>query len=77
MQSCPTRSMAKADLSSLPAGEANVLRMIAARLLAAVGEPYRYAETTVQMECAGQVFTAKGKTVLAEGWESGGAGCPW
>ena len=66
----PTRSMANADLSSLPAGEAHVLRLIAARLLAAVGEPYRYAETTVQMECAGQVFTAKGKTVLAEGWKA-------
>ena len=66
----PTRSMAKADLSSLPAGEVSVLRLIAARLLAAVGEPYRYAETTVQMECAGQVFTAKGKTVLAEGWKA-------
>ena len=66
----PTRSMAKADLSSLPAGEANVLRLIAARLLAAVGEPYRYAETTVQMECVGQVFTAKGKTVLVEGWKA-------
>ena len=65
-----TRSMANADLSSLPAGEAHVLRLIAARLLAAVGEPYRYAETTVQMECAGQVFTAKGKTVLAEGWKA-------
>ena len=66
----PTRSMAKADLSSLPAGESHVLRLIAARLLAAVGEPYRYAETTVQMECAGTVFTAKGKTVLAEGWKA-------
>ena len=66
----PTRSMANADLSSLPAGEAHVLRLISARLLAAVGEPYRYAETTVQMECAGQVFTAKGKTVLAEGWKA-------
>ena len=66
----PTRSMANADLSSLPAGEAHVLRLIAARLLAAVGEPYRYAETRVQMECAGQVFTAKGKTVLAEGWKA-------
>ena len=66
----PTRSMAKADLSSLPAGEGHVLRLIAARLLAAVGELYRYAETTVQMECAGQVFTAKGKTVLAEGWKA-------
>ena len=66
----PTRSMANADLSSLPVGEAHVLRLIAARLLAAVGEPYRYAETRVQMECAGQVFTAKGKTVLAEGWKA-------
>ena len=66
----PTRSMANADLSSLPTGEAHVLRLIAARLLAAVGEPYRYAETTVQMECAGTVFTAKGKTVLAEGWKA-------
>ena len=66
----PTRSMANDDLSSLPAGEGHVLRLIAARLLAAVGEPYRYAETTVQMECAGQVFTAKGKTVLDEGWKA-------
>ena len=66
----PTRSMAKADLSSLPAGEASILRLIAARLLAAVGEPYRYEETTVQMECAGKVFTAKGKTVLADGWKA-------
>ena len=66
----PTRSMAKADLSSLPTGEGRVLRLIAARLLAAVGEPYRYAETTVQMECAGKVFTTKGKTVLAEGWKA-------
>ena len=66
----PTRSMANADLSSLPAGEAHVLRLVTARLLAAVGEPYRYAETTVQMECAGTVFTAKGKTVLAEGWKA-------
>ena len=40
------------------------------RLLAAVGEPYRYAETTVQIECAGQTFTAKGKTVLDEGWKA-------
>ena len=66
----PTRSMAKADLSSLPAGEASILRLIAARLLAAVDEPYRYAETTVQMECAGKVFTTKGKTVLTDGWKA-------
>ncbi|OUP28813.1 type IA DNA topoisomerase [Faecalibacterium sp. An192] len=66
----PTQSVAGADLSSLPAGEASILRLIAARLLAAVGEPYHYAETTVQIECAGQTFTAKGKTVLDEGWKA-------
>ena len=66
----PTQSVAGADLSSLPAGEASILRLIAARLLSAVGEPYRYAETTVQFECAGQTFTAKGKTVLDEGWKA-------
>ena len=66
----PTQSVARVDLSSLPAGEGSILRLIAARLLAAVGEPYRYAETTVQFECAGQTFTAKGKTVLDEGWKA-------
>ena len=62
--------MAGADLSSLPVGEASILHLIAARLLAAVGEPYRYAETTVQIECAGQTFMAKGRTVLDEGWKA-------
>ena len=66
----PTQSVAGADLSSLPAGEASILRLIVARLLAAVGEPYRYAEITVQFECAGQTFTAKGKTVLDKGWKA-------
>ena len=66
----PTQSVAGADLSSLPAGEASILRLIAARLLSAVGEPYRYAEITVQFKCAGQTFTAKGKTVLDEGWKA-------
>src|SRR5699024_10506713 len=66
----PTQSVAGADLSSLPAGEASVLRLVAARLLAAVGEPYRYDETTVQIECAGQTFMAKGRTVLDEGWKA-------
>ena len=66
----PTQSVTGADLSSLPAGEVSILRLIAARLLSAVGEPYRYAETTVQFECAGQTFTAKGKTVLDEGWKA-------
>ena len=66
----PTKSMAKADLAALPAGERNVLRLIAARLLCAVGEPHRYAETTLTTICAGEEFTAKGKVVLSEGWKA-------
>ena len=66
----PTKSMAKADLAALPAGERNILRLIAARLLCAVGEPYCYAETTLTTICAGEEFTAKGKVVLSEGWKA-------
>ena len=66
----PTKSMANADLAALPAGEWNVLRLIAARLLCAVGEPHRYAETTLTTICAGEEFAAKGKEVLEEGWKA-------
>ena len=66
----PTKSMAKADLAALPAGERNVLRLIAARLLCAVGEPHRHAETTLTTICAGEEFTVKGKVVLSEGWKA-------
>ena len=66
----PTKSMANADLAALPAGERNVLRLISARLLCAVGEPHRYAETTLTTICAGEEFTAKGKEVLEEGWKA-------
>ena len=66
----PTKSMGNADLAALPAGERNVLRLIAARLLCAVGEPHRYAETSIIAICAGEEFTAKGKEVLEEGWKA-------
>ena len=66
----PTKSMAKADLAALPAGERNVLRLIAARLLCAVGEPHRYAETTLTAICAEEEFSAKGKVVLSDGWKA-------
>ena len=65
----PTASVAQADFSALPAGELSILRLIAARLLCAVGEPHRYAETTLTTICAGEEFSAKGKVVLDEGWK--------
>ena len=66
----PTKSMAKADLAALPAGERNVLRLISARLLCAVGEPHCYAETTLTTICAEEEFSAKGKVVLSDGWKA-------
>ena len=66
----PTASVSQADFSALPAGELSILRLIAARLLCAVGEPHRYAETTLTTICAGEEFSAKGKVVLDKGWKS-------
>jgi len=65
----PTASVAKANLSVLPAGERRILRLVVARLLCAVGEAHRYAETTMTTLCAGEEFTAKGKVVLSDGWK--------
>ena len=66
----PTAEIVCTDLSALPTGEKNILNMIAVRLLCAVGEPYTYSETAVTLECGGGSFTAKGRTVTAEGWKA-------
>ena len=64
----PTKTAAGYDISSLPSGEQAILTMLAVRLICAVGTPYRYAETIVEAECAGQNFRTKGKTVTDMGW---------
>ena len=66
----PTRSMLQADLDALPKGERNILKLIIARTLMAVSKPFRYLETLLTTECAGEEFTAKGKEVLEEGWKA-------
>ena len=66
----PTRSMLQADLDALPKGEQNILKLIIARTLMAVGKPFRYLETLLTTECAGEEFTAKGKEILDEGWKA-------
>ncbi|MCD7886146.1 MAG: DNA topoisomerase 3, partial [Clostridiales bacterium] len=66
----PTMSAERADLSALPSGEREILRMIATRLLASVAPPYRYAETVAEFQCGEEAFTAKGKTVLDTGWKA-------
>ncbi len=65
----PTAEIASADLAALPTGERNILCMIAARLLCAVGEAHIYMETAVTLECGGTAFTAKGRAVTAAGWK--------
>ena len=66
----PTRSMLQADLDALPKGEWNILKLIIARTLMAVSKPFRYLETLLTTECAGEEFTAKGKEILEEGWKA-------
>ena len=66
----PTRSMLQADLDALPKGERNILKLIIARTLMAVSKPFRYLETLLTTECAGEEFTAKGKEILEEGWKA-------
>ena len=66
----PTRSMLQADLDALPKGEQHILKLIIARTLMAVSKPFRYLETLLTTECAGEEFTAKGKEILDEGWKA-------
>lgn len=64
----PTRNIHGLDTNALTAGERSVLELICLRLLCAVGHPYEYAETTVTLQCANHVFTAKGRAILNPGW---------
>jgi len=64
----PTPSMPKANLSALPAGERDVLTLIAVRLLCAVGEKHCFETVAAVLDCESYSFTAKGRTVLRDGW---------
>lgn len=66
----PTASAANADISVLPIGEREILRLVARQLLCAVSDAHKYAETVVTIECSGYSFTAKGKTILDTGWKA-------
>ena len=66
----PTMVAAKTDLSKLPAGEREIMLLIALQVLRAVCEPYRFCETTVVISCGGYDFTVKGKTIRKAGWKA-------
>ncbi|MDD6617992.1 MAG: DNA topoisomerase 3 [Clostridiales bacterium] len=65
----PTAEIAKADLSLLTAPERNILEQIAMRLVCATGKKHHYQETSIIAICNGEEFTAKGKTILDNGWK--------
>lgn len=65
----PTVEIARTDLSELPSGERDVLTLIAARLLSATAQAHRFEAVTAVLDCQGNSFTAKGKTVLQTGWK--------
>ena len=66
----PTRELQKCNLSELPKGELAILQLISNRLCAAVGDPHLYAETVIELDCGGTAFSAKGKTILHDGWKA-------
>ncbi len=66
----PTESAGEQDISSLPAGERAVLKLIARQVLMAVSNPHSYMETIVTLVCGGHSFIAKGRTVLDAGWKN-------
>ncbi|CAM3811719.1 DNA topoisomerase [[Clostridium] scindens ATCC 35704] len=65
----PTMELAKADLTALPESEKNILTLAGARLIMATATPHTFEAVTAVFECAGQSFTARGKTILCEGWK--------
>ena len=66
----PTRELQKCNLNELPKGELAILQLISTRLFVAVGDPHRYAETVIELDCGGTTFSAKGKTILHNGWKA-------
>ena len=66
----PTAVAGKSDINALPAGEREILTMIAKQVLRAVSESYRYRETVATISCGDRTFTAKGKVVVNTGWKA-------
>ena len=65
----PTKEVGNQHLSELPKGEQEILNLVVTRLFSAVGNPYCYAETVIEVTCGDTVFSAKGKTKLQDGWK--------
>ena len=65
----PTAAFAGNGFDGLPESEKKLMSLVCCKLLCAVAAPHVYEAVTATFECAGQEFTAKGKTILCEGWK--------
>lgn len=65
----PTQEILNANIAALPAGERNVLALIATRLLLATSEPHIYESIKVTVCCERHEFYANGKTIIANGYK--------
>lgn len=65
----PTAEFAKAGFAGLAESEKKLMSLICCKLFCAVAPPHVYKAVTAVFECGGEQFTAKGKTILTEGWK--------
>ena len=65
----PTMVAGETDINTLPAGEREIIKLIAKQVLRAVSESYRFRETVAVISCGDHTFTAKGKIVENTGWK--------
>ena len=66
----PTLVADKTDINALPAGEREIIKLIAKQVLRAVSESYRFRETVAVISCGDHTYTAKGKIVENVGWKA-------
>jgi len=66
----PTATLKGFDLSTLPETERNILTLVSVRLICAVQDKHIYEAVTATLECGGHTFTARGRTVISDGWKA-------
>lgn len=64
----PTKEVFKTDLSSLPSGEKNILRLVMQRFMCALGETRKTEVTQACFDVEGHEFKGKGTRVLDKGF---------
>ena len=65
----PTSEFVKQGFTGLAESECKLMNLVCSKLLCAVAAPHEYETVTAVFSCAGNEFTAKGKTALVPGWK--------